>query len=97
MTAAENIKVNDEIAAFCASTSHPPSAPSHQHEPQDLLTIDQIVPEPSISDSSLKHPPSVKKEKKRCKFISLYSPTHTFYLTTPFFFKSLSIFGIYET
>ncbi|KAI7896742.1 Muniscin C-terminal mu homology domain-containing protein [Mucor mucedo] len=65
MTAAENIKVNDEIAAFCASTSHPPSHNHHQHEPQDLLTIDQIVPEPSISDSSLKHPPSVKKEKKR--------------------------------
>lgn len=68
MTAAENIKVDDEIAAFCAST-HPTSAhltSTPLHEPQDLLSIDHVVPEPSISDSSLKQPSSGKKEKKRC-------------------------------
>lgn len=66
LTAAEQIKVDDEIAAFCASSTQQNSIPeSHQH---DLLSIENIVPEPSISDSSLKHPPSsVKKEKKRCK------------------------------
>ncbi|KAI8083546.1 Muniscin C-terminal mu homology domain-containing protein [Thamnidium elegans] len=37
-----------------------------QPMPQDLLSLDNIVPEPSISDSSLKNAtPSVKKEKKR--------------------------------
>lgn len=43
---------------------------SVQPMPQDLLSLDNVVPEPSISDSSLKNAtPSVKKEKKRCKTI----------------------------
>lgn len=73
MTAAENIKVEDEIAAFCALVHHNPMVETSQ----DLLSIDHVVPEPSISDSSLKHPTiAVKKEKKRCKkhYIVLHIP-----------------------
>lgn len=77
VTAAENMNVNDEIAAFCASAHHnqPVEHPTTTTtttttttQPQDLLTLDTVVPEPSISDSSLKNPASsVKKDKKRCK------------------------------
>lgn len=89
MTAAANLRVDDEIAAFCASHGGNSKAIPHQipnmvesvenQQPQ-LISIDNIVPEPSVSDMSLKssdaatithHPPpppsSIKKDKKRCK------------------------------
>jgi hypothetical protein len=88
MLAAANTKTEDEITAFCApfSSNRPINyqhqEPGHTHEehPQ-LINIDTIVPEPSMSDSSLKYSgaeaalpssrpsgsASIKKEKKRCK------------------------------
>ena len=95
MTAAANLRVDDEIAAFCAShgggslklTPQPNTATAEPVEnqaatPQPLLVnTDHIVPEPSVSDMSLKssdtaavaatthHPPSsIKKDKKRCEY-----------------------------
>lgn len=94
MTAAANLRVDDEIAAFCASHSSSNSrriTPHHQvpntttatvENQAQLINTDHIVPEPSVSDMSLKSsdaaatthhnhpppPPSVKKDKKRCKW-----------------------------
>lgn len=57
----------------------PPLQSQQQHE-AELISLDNVVPEPSVSDMSLKQTnaappppppvpavPSVKKEKKRCK------------------------------
>ncbi|KAK4516802.1 uncharacterized protein ATC70_011781 [Mucor velutinosus] len=97
MTAAANLRVDDEIAAFCAShgggslmkiTPHqvPNTTTAESVEsqaPQPLVDTNHIVPEPSVSDMSLKSsdaatrhpppaPPSIKKDKKRF-FSSLVS------------------------
>lgn len=99
MTAASNLQVNNEVAAFCAAhaphvvveTRASPPLQSHNQQPQqqqqesELINLDTVVPEPSVSDMSMKqesnlHPPppppshaapSIKKEKKRCKDIKL--------------------------
>lgn len=91
-TAAETLQVNDEITAFCtAHTSHPnntisrsTSVPQLQPQNSELINIDSVVPEPSLSNTSLKQPAQqphahvtetvtpVKKEKKRF-FSSLVS------------------------
>jgi hypothetical protein len=90
MIAAANLQTDNEIVAFCASfssnrpTNHSHQEPIHIHEehPQ-LISIDNIIPEPSMSDSSLKYsgieptlsrprpsgPASIKKEKKRCRIL----------------------------
>ncbi|EPB81479.1 hypothetical protein HMPREF1544_11798 [Mucor circinelloides 1006PhL] len=98
MTAAANLRVDDEIAAFCAShggslkiTPHrmpntTVESGGNQAPQQQLINTDNIVPEPSVSDMSLKSsdaatithhppppaPPSIKKDKKRF-FSSLVS------------------------
>ncbi|GAN00718.1 hypothetical protein MAM1_0002c00140 [Mucor ambiguus] len=95
MTTAANLRVDDEIASFCASHGNnslkitPHQVPNTttvesvdiQTPPQSLINTDHIVPEPSVSDMSLKSseaatmthhppppaPPSIKKDKKRCE------------------------------
>lgn len=90
-TVTENIQVADEIAAFCASfdanstsTNRNPPLPQSQSYSSELINIDNVVPEPSLSSASLKQPGQhshspasdsptpVKKEKKRF-FSSLVS------------------------
>lgn len=80
MTTAANLRTDDEIAAFCASFSRNRSEHDRPQEQPQLISIDNVVPEPSMSDSSLNYsgteatlsPPRpsgagpVKKEKKKC-------------------------------
>jgi hypothetical protein len=85
--ASENIQVDEEIIAFCSAyssqqkptLSESTSLPQLQSHESDLVNLDTVVPEPSLSNASFKHvspqPPAhahepvtpAKKEKKRCK------------------------------
>lgn len=108
ITATETLQVADEITAFCASHAsnvRTLSLPQSQSYSSELINIDNVVPEPSLSNASLKQPGQhsytsasdsptpVKKEKKRCKFALIYC----FIKHTKIVYYSLLVTCIYKT
>ncbi|KAI8644016.1 Muniscin C-terminal mu homology domain-containing protein [Parasitella parasitica] len=80
MTAVANLRVDDEITAYCTSHGSNFKAIVDQEQTQSS-GIENVVPEPSVSNISFRsseagnithHPPSVKKDKKKF-FSSLVS------------------------
>jgi hypothetical protein len=74
----DSLQIADEMSQYSSFAQSliatqepaPPRQIEEEQQKPDLLDVTdhQVVPEPSISETSIpKQPPPVKKEKKKCK------------------------------